>query len=162
MATATPAPNSIPYPIGTDRVMDGDNAMQAIAERVTTRLGAWQAYTPTFTNMGASGVNAAFTRTADQVFVTIRFTLVSIAAGHLISLPVLAHPDIGFAPMGRVSGLRQGARIFYGDAVAVSNNTTFAFVDPTSGNAWAPATPVAWVNGDLWFAQFNYRTGVAN
>jgi hypothetical protein len=30
---ATPA-LAIPYPIGTDRVMDGDNAMQAMAERV--------------------------------------------------------------------------------------------------------------------------------
>lgn len=34
MSGATPAPWSIPYPSGTDRVMDGDNAMQAIAERV--------------------------------------------------------------------------------------------------------------------------------
>lgn len=30
----------IPYPLGTDRVMDGDNAMQAIAERVDLVMGA--------------------------------------------------------------------------------------------------------------------------
>lgn len=30
---------AIPYPIGTDRVADGDNAMQAIAEKVDTILG---------------------------------------------------------------------------------------------------------------------------
>lgn len=29
---------AIPYPVGTDRVMDGDNAMQAIAERVEALL----------------------------------------------------------------------------------------------------------------------------
>lgn len=29
---------AIPYPVGTDRVMDGDNAMQALAERVETIL----------------------------------------------------------------------------------------------------------------------------
>lgn len=29
----------IPYPVGTDRVADGDNAMQAIAERVDEALG---------------------------------------------------------------------------------------------------------------------------
>ena len=34
MGGTTPAPWSIPYPVGTDRVADGDNAMQAIAERV--------------------------------------------------------------------------------------------------------------------------------
>jgi hypothetical protein len=28
----------IPYPVGTDRVADGDNAMQALAERVDARL----------------------------------------------------------------------------------------------------------------------------
>ena len=31
-------PKGIPYPIGTDRVMDGDNAMQAIAEKVDALL----------------------------------------------------------------------------------------------------------------------------
>ena len=28
-----------PYPVGTDRVMDGDNAIQALAEAVDTHLG---------------------------------------------------------------------------------------------------------------------------
>lgn len=35
---ATTPTYAIPYPIGTDRVMDGDNAMQAIAERVEAIL----------------------------------------------------------------------------------------------------------------------------
>lgn len=34
MPASTPTPWLIPYPVGTDRVADGDNAMQAIAERV--------------------------------------------------------------------------------------------------------------------------------
>src|SRR4051812_13428855 len=28
----------MPYPVGTDRVMDGDNAMQALAERIEARM----------------------------------------------------------------------------------------------------------------------------
>jgi hypothetical protein len=32
--STTPAPWSIPYPEGTDRVIEGDNAMKAIADRV--------------------------------------------------------------------------------------------------------------------------------
>lgn len=40
MPSATPT-YAIPYPVGTDRVMDGDNAMQAIAERVEL---VWQFY----------------------------------------------------------------------------------------------------------------------
>jgi hypothetical protein len=37
--TATTPRYAIPYPQGTDRVMDGENAMQAIAERVEAILG---------------------------------------------------------------------------------------------------------------------------
>ena len=35
-----------PYPLGTDRVMDGDNVMQALAEKVEARLrgGTWSGY----------------------------------------------------------------------------------------------------------------------
>lgn len=42
--------NGLPYPTGTDRVMDGDNAIQALAEEVDkdTGLGPWKAYTPSF------------------------------------------------------------------------------------------------------------------
>lgn len=56
---STSTPWSIPYPVGTDRVMDGDNAMQAIADRLhlllnqnitkaavstaTTPIGTWTA-----------------------------------------------------------------------------------------------------------------------
>jgi hypothetical protein len=39
MGSTTPK-FAIPYPVGTDRVMDGDNAMQAIAERVEALLSA--------------------------------------------------------------------------------------------------------------------------
>lgn len=38
MPANTPGPWSIPYPLGTDRVTDGDNAMQNIALRVAALL----------------------------------------------------------------------------------------------------------------------------
>lgn len=37
MGSTTPV-LKLPYPVGTDRVMDGDNAMQALAERIEARL----------------------------------------------------------------------------------------------------------------------------
>jgi hypothetical protein len=42
MAGATPK-YALPYPTGTDRVMDGDNAIQALAERVEANVltGPW-------------------------------------------------------------------------------------------------------------------------
>ncbi len=43
MGSQTPT-LAIPYPVGTDRVMDGDNAMQAMAESVESlMLATWQA-----------------------------------------------------------------------------------------------------------------------
>lgn len=36
---ATTPKYAFPYPIGTDRIMDGDNVMQALAERVEAVLG---------------------------------------------------------------------------------------------------------------------------
>lgn len=32
-------PKGYPYPLGTDRVMDGDNAIQALADAVAAKLG---------------------------------------------------------------------------------------------------------------------------
>lgn len=53
MAT-TPKLN-IPYPVGTDRVMDGDNAMQAIAERVETLFLTRSRAATTLLNFNATG-----------------------------------------------------------------------------------------------------------
>lgn len=72
MGSTTPS-LAIPYPVGTDRVMDGDNAMQSLAERVDLLLGGtggatggtapvnapgqWQAATPVnFCNDTSSAV----------------------------------------------------------------------------------------------------------
>src|SRR5262245_7444184 len=38
MGSTTPV-LALPYPVGTDRVMDGDNAIQALAEAVEAKLG---------------------------------------------------------------------------------------------------------------------------
>lgn len=56
---AQTATYAIPYPVGTDRVMDGDNAMQAIAERVEA---VWQFfYTEVTVLAGASFRSANIT-----------------------------------------------------------------------------------------------------
>jgi hypothetical protein len=56
---------AIPYPTGTDRVTDGDNAMQAIAERVEARMPwgvlarAWRTtdFGPTQAEVAISGLS---------------------------------------------------------------------------------------------------------
>ena len=51
-------PHGLPYPVGTDRIMDGDNAIQALAEAVDTAL--WSGAAP---GAPAPGIWAAATGT---------------------------------------------------------------------------------------------------
>jgi L-aminopeptidase/D-esterase-like protein len=48
-----------PYPIGTDRVMDGDNAIQALAEAIDTKAGVAAAGVGTVTVGGSGGSGTA-------------------------------------------------------------------------------------------------------
>lgn len=162
MAT-TPAPNSIPYPVGTDRVMDGDNAMQAIAERVDTRLGKWSSWAPTTTAYTASaGYTATYQRSADLVQVAYSAALASVVPGQLaFSLPITPTSPGGFMVYGRVSIIRQGSRTYYGDVIISAPNWA-QFVDPVTGNIWSNTTPAAFQPGDVLYAWFSYRPVTAN
>jgi hypothetical protein len=60
---ATTPKYAFPYPVGTDRVMDGDNAIQALAERVEAVMQtAYTAYTPTLYNGHVAGPGALVAR----------------------------------------------------------------------------------------------------
>lgn len=50
-----------PYPVGTDRVMDGDDAIQALAEAVDTKLGVSAAGTFTIASNGSAQWTTAVT-----------------------------------------------------------------------------------------------------
>lgn len=54
----TTAKFALPYPTGTDRVMDGDNAMQALAEKIDAIIGNPRSATTTKT-VSASGFKPA-------------------------------------------------------------------------------------------------------
>lgn len=73
--------NGYPFPVGTDRVMDGDNAIQALAEAADAKAGIGAAGLASV--IGASG---AATAVLAVVFPVGRFTVppvavASIAAG---------------------------------------------------------------------------------
>lgn len=73
-----------PYPVGTDRVMDGDNAIRALAEKVDTDTGR-----PTAA--GAVSVATA----AVNVPVT---TLVTFPAGRFTAAPAVSATPVTTAP----------------------------------------------------------------
>lgn len=92
---------ALPYPIGTDRVADGDNAMQALAERIELVLPRGRlAYAET--TLAQSGIPAAATDLTGLAFpltlTTKRFVLLACAliagpnvAGNWVSLQL--HKD---------------------------------------------------------------------
>ena len=65
-----------PYPVGTDRVADGDNAIQALAEKVEANLvgGVWSAAVTVNLTATATGANQVVT------FPAGRFTVAPVVA----------------------------------------------------------------------------------
>lgn len=61
MGGITPAPWSLPYPTGTDRVMDGDNAIQALAEKVAAQWGRMATGAVTVNTVANSNVSFTVT-----------------------------------------------------------------------------------------------------
>jgi hypothetical protein len=83
--------NGLPYPVGTDRIMDGDNAMQALAEAVDAKtLASTGAIT-----LAAAGFSAAagFTGMAGAVVKRGGFVGMSLTA--LVSTNALTAGDMG-------------------------------------------------------------------
>ena len=89
MAGVTAAPWSIPYPTGTDRVADGDNAIQAVADRMNALLaqnlvGAPVPVTNVPTVGGFAGV-VTYAARAGVVTLNVNPTKASWAGGDLVA-----------------------------------------------------------------------------
>jgi len=89
MAGSTPV-YGFPYPTGTDRVMDGDNAIAALAQAIEDRLAVWppvrmQAGTsPAFPSInGGTGQSLAMTFAVGRFTQTPMITLAGVSNGHM-------------------------------------------------------------------------------
>lgn len=72
-------PKGFPYPVGTDRVMDGDDAIRALATAVDTSVGVLAAGTVSITTPASGAGTAAVT------FPVGRFTVAPFVALTLVS-----------------------------------------------------------------------------
>jgi hypothetical protein len=110
-----------PYPVGTDRVTDGDNAIQALAERIDTTLGAI-----------ASGVaNVTFPGAVPGSTITV----VTLPAGRFTAPPGV-HATKNSGQAARAVPYASG-----------STNTTISLgaYDPGGNPAAGVIVPVAWI-----------------
>lgn len=100
--------NGLPYPVGTDRVMDGDNAMQSLAEAVDTKAllsgdtGNVSAVSAGFTlAAGFTGLAGTVRRRNGVVSVNITFTITAaLSAGDVANVPCVNIPA-GWTPLIR-------------------------------------------------------------
>lgn len=131
MATLTPV-SKIPYPVGTDRVADGDNAMRAIAMAVDGLN--WTALTP---NAGFSG----------QLWYARRSNMVSVALNLSLSAGVAANVAICNLPNNAAAeGPPSGALLIYsgqggGVLRTVYLNAASGGAVIYTGEAWTAAQP---------------------
>jgi len=69
---------AFPYPVGTDRVMDGDNAMQALAEKVEALLGTTRSAVMT-KSLGVTGYKPSGQQDVPQSHVNVTMTVAGVA-----------------------------------------------------------------------------------
>jgi hypothetical protein len=83
-------PKGYPYPLGTDRVMDGDNVIQSLATAVDTKLG--------LAASGSFSVNITAAATSTPTAVTFPAGLFT-AVPNVMAAVQAANPTLWFSPV---------------------------------------------------------------
>jgi hypothetical protein len=117
--------NGLPYPVGTDRVMDGDNAIQALAEAIDAaalfagNTGVLTAAAAGFTPAsGITGLTGSCLRRNGVVAVSFSFTVTAgFPDGEFANRDVVVIPA-GWAPLvssSLTSGSTGGGVFYYAE-----------------------------------------------
>lgn len=170
MGSTTPV-YALPYPVGTDLIADGDNAIQALAERLEnvfdSSFQAWMPYTPVWTAattnpvQGGATVQGRYVRGGKWVHFAIRIGMASSttygSGGWRVSLPVAAHAFVlgsGFGGMLWDSSAGRRDPVF-GDAVSA---TVLGLYVPTSPMVAVTGTaPFTWGDNDVMVLRGTYE-----
>ena len=143
----------LPYPSGTDRLMDGDNAIQALAEKVELVLGnsgaAWTNYTPTYQGFTGTTNLARYFQMGKLIVVAVHATVSAVTSNMIVSLP---------KPIDGTTGAMQW-QIPIGCAIACPDGSTQTFGGVWPGHAlnlarlgtpsWSVGSPGAWGGGTV-------------
>lgn len=130
MGGTTAAPWTIPYPTGTDRVADGDNAMQALAERVAVISNSLPR------GLIVTGATGADFVTGDSIMVTLAAFTTTEARDLMFLLnagigPYTAAPGTGIVHMIEKDGVNKtGATWKSWSAVDAIQDYAWSFIYP--------------------------------
>lgn len=146
---------AIPYPAGTDRVMDGDDAMGSIATQVEAVLGSYATWTPGVGQPGPVSFTANYAKYRNLAGTVIGHADLAITSGGTAAaLGVSGPPILTTAPLAPelracgtwwlfVSGttIKVGTVGFYNSG---AGGTVFYFFENSVGNPYSTAVK----NGD--------------
>lgn len=159
-----------PYPVGTDRVMDGDNAIQALAEAVEATVakgGPWAAYTPVVGGVGWSLGNGVVTGRFHRVgkLVTFEAKLVigsttTKGTGQL-TLTAPSATAAAFQPMCRGHGLDVSAtaRASFDPLMLAASNVVYLFLNGMTAGSVNSTSPWTWAAPDEVHVNGTYEEG---
>lgn len=145
-------PNGLPYPVGTDKVVDGDDAIKALALFLDPSYGPWTPYTPAFTNLTATLVAARYQLRGKLAVVQGLATLTAVptTTGY-VSLPAGAIPSNTFyptlAPLGSAAFIDTSANLVFNGLLSRSGSNARFHVGATGGSI-SSTSPFAWAVGD--------------
>jgi hypothetical protein len=146
-------PNGLPYPLGTDHVVDGDDAIRALADALDTLLlTPWTPYTPTYANFnpGASVVTARSKKVGKTVQSLGRIVMgagFAMFGNPTITLPYPAAHAAGQA-IGTVAIVDSGTTIFTG-TMTISTATAMLPIAGISGLGLNTNVPMTWAVNDV-------------
>lgn len=154
--------NGLPYPIGTDLVVNGDDAIKALAEALdTTLLTAYSTWVPTFTGytQGNGSVGARYHKVGKRVhaYLAIALNSTSAVTGQwTISLPFAMNASMNSQGMPMGVGVAFIATTFYPLMITPASNST-VLMRSQAGVPVAPTIPATWASGSTLGLSITYE-----
>lgn len=147
-------PGGLPYPVGTDKVVDGDDAIKALALAVDPAFTGWTIYVPALTGITpGNGVLVAYTkRVGRTVDVVGRFGLgsTSVITGQItIGLPAGVTWAPSFNDASQSAGIGTSQTAVWNSLVATPAAPGAFFLRTSGGAPISNTVPGGWAPGNL-------------
>jgi len=152
--------NGLPHPVGTDKVVDGDDAIHALATFLDPPYGGWTNYVPVLGNitLGNGTLLARFHKLGRTVttagFVSFGSTTLNNASPMQVTLPTTA---TGLPALGVAAAADTSAGLTIPCIAVPYTSTVVAFRSP-AGAFVSSAAPFAWAVGDVLSWSLTYES----
>lgn len=156
-------PGGLPYPVGTDLVVNGDDAIKALAEALDALLlGQWTPYAPVLTGitLGNGTLTARYRKIGRTVNIWFVLTLGSTSSvTGVITLGLVSQMFATFGAQVMTLGAGESLNAGVFTAVVATPSTATAVLFRTAaGASVSPGIPGTWVAGSQLAGQLSYES----